>query len=187
MSQRWVKFILIFVITLSSAVLYSDDAAKLTTPYFTLPIPQGMHAILKNEDKSHYIFQYVYQTEGNFESSGMQLRVTQIQKVPENVENYDQFQTQTLGAMIAIFADSYHLSLQNQSEALGKKPNSLKLGNQVYKSVSLNFDKMRVEFLTIIVKNSTYTFYLVGVDKDEAKRKAYVDLLRKQLNAIEYH
>lgn len=187
MSQRLVKFILIFVITLSSAVLYSGDATRLTTSFFTLPIPQGMHEILRNEDKSHYIFQYVYQTQGNFESSGMQLRVTQIQKVPENVADYDQFLTQTLGVMIAIFADSYHLSLQNQSEVLGKKPNSIKLGNQIYKSVSLNFDKMRVEFLTTIVKNSTYTFYLVGVDEDEAKRKADIDLLRKQLNAIEYH
>jgi hypothetical protein len=89
--------------------------------------------------------------------------------------------------MIAIFVESHHLSLQNQTAVLSKKPDSIKLGNQTYKTVTMHFQDMDAEFLITIVKNTTYTFFLVAVDKNEAKRKAYLDLLLSQLKAIEYH
>jgi hypothetical protein len=81
--KRLTNFIFILIISLSSTLSYSSNEPKLSTTFFTLPIPKEMHEIFKNEDKSHNIYQYVYQTDGDFKSSGMQLRLTQIKNMPK--------------------------------------------------------------------------------------------------------
>lgn len=189
MKDQSVKFntlTIYLVLCLCSLFSLSVKASTLSTPFFTLPLPEGMQEVLKHEAPNENVLQYVYQTAGDINAAGMQLRITQLVKTPAPESELDAFQTNALGAMIAIFTESHKLSLKDQKAALSSKPNSVKFGNHLYKSVSMHFPNQDVEFLITIVKNSTYMFYLIGVDKEEAKRKAYLDLLRNQLSAIEF-
>lgn len=157
------------------------------TPYFSIILPKNMHQTLHNDHNEIPLYQYVYSSSFSSNSAQQQIRISVLGKRPDNENDFSAWELKTFGAMLAIFTEANHLSLEGQSEVLGKTPNSINLANKKFSVVTMTFrPNIQAKFLVTISGNSTYMFTLVSNAPDDKTRTENMNRLMNAIKTLKY-
>ena len=119
------------------------------------------------------------------------MRVIVSKKKPEGNQSLDDFQTASIGAMSAMFMDSYklyqYINTPENQQVLRNKPSKLKLGNASFAKATMYFGNIDASFLVTRSHNMTYAFTLISKNSNEQKRKNNLNILLEQLKSIKFN
>jgi hypothetical protein len=185
MKNIFVKMSLLVLLMLLAINSFAD-VQKTITSVFSINLPNNIKLTWQNKDEENHIYQFVFQSSPVGDSAAEQIRITAVGQAPSDPAEYNNWETKALGANIAMLIDSYHLDLSNQGDALGKKPEKIKLGEQTFTAVTMTFDDIQAYFLVTTTKNSTYNITLISIDKDLKARKMKMQKLLQSIKSMQY-
>lgn len=172
-----------------STIVYAKDNV-FHSPYFDISLTNSLNLISKTEDPKNGFYRYVFAS-SNSNNAALQMRVIVSSKKPSENQSLEDFQTDAIGHMSALFMDSYglyqYISKPENQKVLSSKPNQLKLGNKTFAEATLYFGNIDVSFLVTNSDNMTYAFTLISKDDNEQIRKKNLQMLIRQLQSIKFN
>ena len=183
---RWISFIFVNMMLLSSISFAGTPVNHFVSPHFTVALPPGMNVSWKDEDPKLKLYRYLFRGGNGYEHNMQEMRVVVGDIVPVNKAKFDAWQNDTLGTMIAIFADAHHVPLEANSDELNQKPAVLMFGHQRFKQISLQFGQLHAQFLTTTVGNLAYMYTLVNDQKDPVSQAQSFRAMHSAIKSASY-
>lgn len=162
------------------------DTHNVVNSVFSINLPANMKLAWQHQDKEKNFYQFVFQAPPFGDYSSQQIRVTAVGQAPNDTTEYNEWETNALGANIAMFTEAYHLDLSKRVDVLTKKPEKIKLGKQIFTAFPISFNNMETYFLITTTKSSTYNIILVSIHKDLKTRKLNMQKLINAVKSIEF-
>lgn len=176
------------VLLIFSTSIYAKDN-NFHSPCFDISMDNNLNLISKTEEKNNGFYRYVFASSNN-DDAQLQMRVIVSNKKPEAVQSIEDFQVATIGAMSAMFMDSYklyqYISTPENKKVLSEKPYKLKLGDTDFAGATMYFGDIDASFLVTRSFNMTYAFTLISKDSNEQIRKNNLKLLTGLLQSIKF-
>ncbi len=186
------KFHIVNVLLVISIIFSTNVYAKnneFESPCFAISLGNNLNLISKTEEKNAGFYRYVFASSNN-DAADQQMRVIVSSKKPEAGQSLEDFQVAALGAMSAMFMDSYklyqYINTPENQKVLSEKPYKLKLGDSVFAGTTMYFGNMDASFLVTRSNNMTYAFTLISNNSNAQIRKNNLKMLTGQLQAIKF-
>ena len=177
----------IMLLSLSTSVYAKNKGFD--SPCFAISLGNNLNLISKTEEKNDGFYRYVFASSSN-DDAEQQMRVIVSSKKPEAGQSLEDFQVASLGAMSAMFMDSYklyqYINTPENQKVLGEKPYKLKLGDTTFAGATMYFGNMDASFLVTRSHNMTYAFTLISKNSNAQLRKNNLKMLTRQLQSIQY-
>lgn len=181
--------IIVSVMLLSLSTNIYAKSKGFDSPCFAISLDNNLNLISKTEEKNDGFYRYVFASSNN-DDAEQQMRVIVSNKKPEAGQSLEDFQVASIGAMSAIFMDSYklyqYINTPENQKVLSKKPYTLKLGDAVFAGATMYFGNMDASFLVTRSYNMTYAFTLISKRSDAQIRKNNLKKLTSQLQSIKF-
>ena len=175
------------LLSLSTSVYAKNEVFD--SPCFAISLGNNLNLISKTEEKNNGFYRYVFASSTN-DNAEQQIRVIVSNKKPEAGQSLEDFQLDSIGAMSAMFMDSYklyqYINTPENQKVLSGKPYKLMVGNIAFAGATMYFGNMDASFLVTRSDNMTYAFTLISKNSDEQIRKNNLKMLTEQLQSIKF-
>jgi hypothetical protein len=156
---------------------------------FNISLVENLNLILKTEEKNNGFYRYIFAS-SNSDAAEQQIRVIVSTKNPEANQSLVDFQLASIGAMSAMFMDSYglyqYIDTPENQKVLSGKPYTLNLGKESFAGATMYFGDTDASFLVARSHNMTYAFTLISKNSNEQVRKNNLKALIEQLQSIQF-
>lgn len=179
----------ISIILLSFSTSVYAKNINFDSPCFIISLSNNLNLIYKTEEKNNGFFRYVFASSNN-DDAEQQMRVIVSNKEPEAGQSLEDFQVASIGAMSAMFVDSYklyqYINTPENQKVLNRKPYKLKLGDTNFAGAAMYFGDMDATFLVTRSHNMTFAFTLISKNSNVKIRKNNLKILTTQLQSIKF-
>lgn len=159
------------------------------SPCFAVSFGNKRNLISKTEEKNNGFYRYVFASSTS-DDAEQQMRVIVSNKKPEAGQSLEDFQVASIGAMSAMFMDSYklyqYINTPENQKVLSGKPYKLKLGDTTFAGATMYFGNIDASFLVTRSHNMTYAFTLISKNSNVQIRKNNLKILTRQLQSIKF-
>lgn len=192
MSKKRLIFVVKILIIVSSMFLSLSNsiyAKGFDSPCFEISLNNNLNLISKTEEKNDGFYRYVFASSNN-DDPEQQIRAIVSNKKPEGGQSLEDFQVASIGAMSAMFMDSYklyqYINTPENQKVLSGKPYKLKLSDTTFAGATMYFGNIDASFLVTRSHNMTYAFTLISKNSHAQTRKNNLKILTRQLQSIKF-
>jgi len=177
--------IIMFTSTLAFA-----NSKPFSTPFFTINLPDEIVLVNKSKNTNPDMHRYLFSSLPESPYSNQQLKVAVVGQIPETILKSESFEINVLASYALNFMDVYHLYQYLDDPAIRKvlrqPAQSVKLGNETFKSVALPFDRIQAQFLILIKNKTLYVLTLTSINDNKSIRMKNMQQLTNIVKSIRF-